>query len=149
MRPATSGFGTKRTCRLCCAMSALGGKAENICSHGVFPVLTLSGLLFCLSRQLGVRCTSSREGGHVMKSALLPTLILALSTSAGFVASPSIANARASGVATDHSFQARGSVAEHPGASGYAPRRLIRAHGNIPGHPGASGYAPGHRFVHH
>ncbi len=25
--------GTKRTCRLYCAMSALGGKAENMCSH--------------------------------------------------------------------------------------------------------------------
>jgi hypothetical protein len=28
-----SPFGTKRTCRLCCAMSALRGKAENMCSH--------------------------------------------------------------------------------------------------------------------
>lgn len=84
-----------------------------------------------------------------MKVALLSTLILALSTSAGFVASPSIANARASGFATGHSFQARGFVAGYPGASGYAPGRLIRAHGNIPGHLGASGYAPGHRFVHH
>jgi hypothetical protein len=28
-----SGPGTKRTCRLRCAMSALRGKAENMCSH--------------------------------------------------------------------------------------------------------------------
>ena len=35
-----SAVGTKRTCRLCCAMSALRGKAEIICSHGAFPVLT-------------------------------------------------------------------------------------------------------------
>ena len=35
-----SAAGTKRTCRLRCAMSALGGKAENICSHGAFPILT-------------------------------------------------------------------------------------------------------------
>jgi hypothetical protein len=84
-----------------------------------------------------------------MTTAFLSTLILALSTSAGFVAAPSIANARASGFAPGHSFQAHGSVAGHPGASGYAPGRLIRAHGNLMGHPGASGYAPGHRFVHH
>src|SRR5260370_1486777 len=32
--------GTKRTCRLRCAMSALRGKAENICSQRVFPLLT-------------------------------------------------------------------------------------------------------------
>src|SRR5258707_15553941 len=36
----TSADGTKRTCRLHCAMSALRGKAENICSHRAFPVLT-------------------------------------------------------------------------------------------------------------
>ena len=30
---AMSLFGTKRTCRLCSAMSALRGKAENMCSH--------------------------------------------------------------------------------------------------------------------
>jgi hypothetical protein len=31
--PEPSTHGTKRTCRLYCAMSALGGKAENMCSH--------------------------------------------------------------------------------------------------------------------
>ena len=36
-------MGTKRTCRLHCAMSALRGTAENICSHRAFPVLTRSG----------------------------------------------------------------------------------------------------------
>src|SRR5258707_2050810 len=36
-------IGTKRTCRLRCAMSALRGKAENICSHGAFPILTRLG----------------------------------------------------------------------------------------------------------
>src|SRR2546429_10012366 len=35
--------GTKRTCRSILAMSVVGGKAENICSHGAFPVLTRSG----------------------------------------------------------------------------------------------------------
>ena len=32
--------GTKRTCRPRCATSAFRGKAENICSHRAFPVLT-------------------------------------------------------------------------------------------------------------
>src|SRR6266481_4311891 len=36
-------WGTKRTCRLHCAMSALRGKAENICSQRVFPLLTQLG----------------------------------------------------------------------------------------------------------
>src|SRR6266403_5319293 len=35
--------GTKRTCRSILAMSVVGGKAENICAHGAFPVLTRSG----------------------------------------------------------------------------------------------------------
>ena len=82
-----------------------------------------------------------------MKTTFLSALIL-LSTSA-FVAAPSIANARASGVATPLSFQAHGSVAGHPGASGYAPGGLIRAHGDKTGRPGASRYEPEHRFVHH
>src|SRR6266404_3661751 len=33
-------IGTKRTCRPRCATSAFRGKAENICSHRAFPVLT-------------------------------------------------------------------------------------------------------------
>src|SRR6266404_7145029 len=37
------GCGTKRTCRPRCATSAFRGKAENICSHRAFPVLTPSG----------------------------------------------------------------------------------------------------------
>src|SRR5258705_1375435 len=37
-----STHGTKRTYRLRRAMSAFGGKAENICSHRAFPVLTQS-----------------------------------------------------------------------------------------------------------
>ena len=77
----------------------------------------------------------------LMKTAFLSTLILALSTSAGFIAAPSIANARASGF-SGHSFQAHGSIAGHPGASGYAPGRLIRAHGNITGHPGVTCSTP-------
>jgi hypothetical protein len=40
MRRVTSGVGTNRTCRLHCAMSALGGKTENIYSQRVFPGLT-------------------------------------------------------------------------------------------------------------
>src|SRR5258708_23057233 len=43
MSAFTSVVGTKRTCRVCCAMSALRGKAENICSHRSFPVLTQLG----------------------------------------------------------------------------------------------------------
>src|SRR5712672_4510986 len=35
-----SAGGTKRTCRPRCATSAFRGKAENICSHRAFPVLT-------------------------------------------------------------------------------------------------------------
>jgi hypothetical protein len=35
-----SPVGTKRTCRLHCAISALRDKAENIYSHRAFPVLT-------------------------------------------------------------------------------------------------------------
>jgi hypothetical protein len=42
MSPVLADFvaeiGTKRTCRLCCAMSGLEGKAENICSRRAFPV---------------------------------------------------------------------------------------------------------------
>src|SRR5712671_240777 len=39
--PAEAGSfnGTKQTCRLQCAMSALGGKAENICSQREFRLL--------------------------------------------------------------------------------------------------------------
>src|SRR5258707_12040872 len=33
-------IGTKRTYRVRSVMSAFGGKAENICSHGAFPVWT-------------------------------------------------------------------------------------------------------------
>jgi len=33
----------QRTCRLPCAMSAPGDKAENICSHWTFPVWTRKG----------------------------------------------------------------------------------------------------------
>ena len=36
-------LGTKRTCRPRCATSAFRGKAENICSHRAFPVLTHNG----------------------------------------------------------------------------------------------------------
>src|SRR5258706_12875012 len=42
-RCATSANGTKRTYRVRSVVSAFGGKAEIICSHGVFPVLTLNG----------------------------------------------------------------------------------------------------------
>jgi hypothetical protein len=38
-----SPIGTKRRCRLYCAMSALRGKAENICSPRAFRVLTQGG----------------------------------------------------------------------------------------------------------
>ena len=82
-----------------------------------------------------------------MKTTFLSALILSMS--AGFVAAPSVANARASGTASALSFQAHGSVAGHPGASDYAPGRLIRAHGDKTGRPGASRYEPEHRFVHH
>jgi hypothetical protein len=37
--PPMSGSGTKRTYRVRNVMSAFEGKAENICSHGAFPVL--------------------------------------------------------------------------------------------------------------
>src|SRR5258706_6471086 len=53
--------GTKRTCRLHRAMSALRGKAENICSQGAFPVLTQTGpqrqaaLRFIFTKSLFVR----------------------------------------------------------------------------------------------
>src|SRR5258707_1137567 len=44
-RCATSANGTKRTYRVRSVVSAFGGKAEIICSHGVFPVLTRFGHL--------------------------------------------------------------------------------------------------------
>src|SRR5258708_18318690 len=42
--PEPSTHGTKQTCRPRRAMSAFRGKAENICSHRVFPGLTLNRL---------------------------------------------------------------------------------------------------------
>src|SRR6266404_5389723 len=50
-------IGTFRTCRDGLTMSAHGGKAENICSKGVFRLLTHSGL--CLH----CRTTAARSGG--------------------------------------------------------------------------------------
>src|SRR5712675_2885054 len=59
--------GTKRTCRLHCAMSALRGKAENICSHRAFPVLTATGCVkTCTSQECAelFSLSSSLSGGR-------------------------------------------------------------------------------------
>ena len=72
-----SAVGTKRTCRLCCAMSALRSKAENICSHRAFPVLTTDVFdrpsRFLIPRR---ECPPVPKSQKIINLALSPAVIL-------------------------------------------------------------------------